>query len=773
MNINNHRDDPKDLIKLSEELEEFKIELEMQNDELIRTKEKIELESIINNFSPISFVTIDSDGIITDLNNKAKIDLGFDKVQSIGVSFSKYVASESQDAFHYYLNDIKSKSGVQKIELYLNLPIKGKTFVELNSTYFVLRNIEAPIIRTAILERTQSSEYNKELDNYKKHFELFKRLPDPIFVHSQGIIKYINQSFERLFITNSKQVVGKKVNEILLSKDKIGDEKLSYNLLQNKDGIFEIDVSLNNKLSFYLQINSSNAEINGEKLTISTIRDLTKLKEINQNNKILSQVIEQIPISVLITDKKGKTTYVNPVFTEITGYTKDEVIGKNPKILKSETFPNKYFKEMWETVLAGKIWNGEFENKDKFGNLFWEQAYISPIYDENGEITRLVAVKELITEKKKALDAIKKREERYRSAINNSLETFFIAIPVYDNYDKIIDFKIDDINTTGIELLAKDRKEIVNKNVSFIFPEKYSEMIIENCRKVFLSSEAIRKEYYLSSSDIGLEWILATVVTLQDGVAMTIRDISEQKRAEAALKESEKHYRETNIAKDKFFSIISHDLKSPISSFNQLTEILDDNYEMFEDAEKKELIKNMKSSSQNLYALVEKLLEWSRLQVGKIPYNPESLNLKFLVDSTLEIYADKARNKKIDLINKISILPTAKGDEYMISTVLRNLISNALKFTNANGFVSIDAAIIKDRIEVVVEDNGIGIKEENLGKLFKIDENFSSHGTDNEKGTGLGLNLCKEFMEIHGGSIRVESKYGVGSKFYFDLEIYK
>ena len=231
----------------------------------------------------------------------------------------------------------------------------------------------------------------------------------------------------------------------------------------------------------------------------------------------------------------------------------------------------------------------------------------------------------------------------------------------------------------------------------------------------------------------------------------------------------------TNAEKDKFFSIIAHDLKSPFSGFIGLTQIMVDDIEDISLTEMKEFSKTMQSSATNLYKLLENLLEWARMQRGLIEFSPQESNLKSIIDQNLEFAAGAAKNKDIELISHIPETTSIYADLPILNTVIRNLISNAIKFTPRGGTVEVGTIDTNNdhkttEVCVYIKDNGLGMNEDTLGKLFKIDQKVSRPGTENEPSTGLGLLLCKEFIEKLGGRIWVESEIGKGSTFYFTLK---
>jgi PAS domain S-box-containing protein len=241
------------------------------------------------------------------------------------------------------------------------------------------------------------------------------------------------------------------------------------------------------------------------------------------------------------------------------------------------------------------------------------------------------------------------------------------------------------------------------------------------------------------------------------------RDISVSKDAEKKLKE-------LISSKDKFFSIIAHDLKSPFQGLLGFSDILSEDFDTLSNEEIKSFIGNIAQSARNLFNLLQNLLEWSRLQTDRIDYNPAQLDLYEEVSSVLELVSGNAVNKKIALINEVAKKTFVFADDNMLRSICQNLVSNAIKFTRPGGEIKITASEGKNNfIRIAVADNGVGIREGDLDKLFRIDVTHTTKGTANETGTGLGLIIIKEMVERHGGEIWVNSVYGQGSEFVFTL----
>lgn len=269
----------------------------------------------------------------------------------------------------------------------------------------------------------------------------------------------------------------------------------------------------------------------------------------------------------------------------------------------------------------------------------------------------------------------------------------------------------------------------------------------------------------------GIKWIrlsgyfIPAEGLVPDHATGVMVDITEEKYFNQKLKDA-------NFTKDKFFSIIAHDLRSPFTSILGFSRLLNEEYDDFSDDDRKMMIKQILSSTESTFQLLDNLLTWARSQLGRTTFNPESFEIENLMIETLNQSIPQAKIKGITLKAMVNEKTKVMADINMIRTVLRNLISNAIKFSYEGSSVIVAASKEKEYVTVSVSDSGTGIEPKTLKALFSLDEKVTSvKGTANEKGTGLGLILCKEFIEKNGGSITVTSKVGEGSKFSFCLPV--
>jgi signal transduction histidine kinase len=252
-----------------------------------------------------------------------------------------------------------------------------------------------------------------------------------------------------------------------------------------------------------------------------------------------------------------------------------------------------------------------------------------------------------------------------------------------------------------------------------------------------------------------------------------IRDITNSKKAELALKASECQLKELNATKDKLFSIIGHDLKSPFQNILGLSELMNKSIDTSNKVDSQEYLNLITSTTKNTLTLLENLLNWAKSQTGQVYYKSEKINLSKLIEEALSQSNPIAKSKGISLNQHLSCEIDFFSDEKILVTILRNLLSNAIKFTKPGGEITVSVLSNDNSVEFSIADNGIGINEEMCEHLFTISSNMSTRGTANERGSGFGLILCKEFVEKLGGNIWVESVERKGSNFKFTLPLGK
>lgn len=322
---------------------------------------------------------------------------------------------------------------------------------------------------------------------------------------------------------------------------------------------------------------------------------------------------------------------------------------------------------------------------------------------------------------------------------------------------------------TNENLLYKPKNDVIGISVFDIFDKKTAEIIYNGITECLNTKDLTIIEYSLEING-QTKYFEARITNLSESsVIYVANDITGRKENEEKIKLNNIELKELNATKDKFFSIIAHDLRNPLGSFKMLSNLLSDSYDDMPEDEKKEFLALMKESSNNIYDLLNNLLEWSRSQRGNLILNPKRLDIKDIIVNCFKLLSPLSDAKQIKLINQIPEHTLIVADVNALTVVIRNLVSNAIKFSPINGEIYITVENQDKNIHISVIDNGVGMTQETIEKLFRIDVNISTIGTSKERGTGLGLILCKEFIEKQGGKIWVESELGKGSKFIFSL----
>jgi PAS domain S-box-containing protein len=405
----------------------------------------------------------------------------------------------------------------------------------------------------------------------------------------------------------------------------------------------------------------------------------------------------------------------------------------------------------------------------KNGSVVWTEVVNHYYLNKATGKVEIQGVSREITERKKAEEELRKANAYLENLINYANAPIIVWDP---------QFRITRFNHAFEFITGNTEAYVLGKSLEILFPVDQIEYSMGLIRKTLVGERWKTVEIQIQHRDKSIRTLLWNSATLfmPDGKIpiATIaqgQDITDRILAEEALKNSEEKLRELNSTKDKFFSIIAHDLKSPFNGILGFSEILKDEARDL-DIDSIEAYANIiNSSAKQTLKLLENLLDWARMQQGGFHFEPKAIFLSNLLKIELEGLRYNADEKNINLINETNEEIFMTADEKMLSSVIRNLISNAIKFTPKGGGIGIEAKVKNDLVEISISDTGIGMNKETIDKLFKIETSFSSRGTENEKGSGLGLLLCREFVEQHGGKIWAESILGEGSKFSFSMPI--
>jgi PAS domain S-box-containing protein len=470
--------------------------------------------------------------------------------------------------------------------------------------------------------------------------------------------------------------------------------------------------------------------------------------------------------AIYILDKDGCFLDVNIAAQKLYNYEKEVFIHKNPGFLSAPGMND--MDQVISYVLkaySGESVRFEFWGIQKDGSVFPKEIRLSPGIWFGQKV--VIAVGREMTERKQAEEALRVSEEKYRLLVQYSSDPIFSYNP-----DETYRY----VNEAFASPFGKKPEEIIGKTPFDIFPHDEAEKRLRLIRQVFQTGEKGEIEVKVVTSQGEEKFFITMVDPIKDTfgnilwVACISKDITLRKKAEEELKLKNELLKANSAEKDKFFSIVAHDLRGPMNGFLGLTAIMVDDIEELSAFELKEIATTMRSSAVNIYRLIENLLEWSKMQRGKINFEPQPMFLKSSLTKSIELMKDTANKKGIELRINIPDHHVVFADIHMLETIVRNLLSNAIKFSFKGGIIEISATKTENNMmRTVVKDFGIGMSSEMVSKMFKLTENINRKGTEGEPSTGLGLILCKEFVEKQGGKIWAESREGEGSSFIFTL----
>lgn len=470
---------------------------------------------------------------------------------------------------------------------------------------------------------------------------------------------------------------------------------------------------------------------------------------------------------ILITEPDGTIVFANKTFEKVYGYTREEVTGKKPSVLKSGFHPKKFYDELWETIRSGKSWSGDIVNRSKSGEIISERASISPIFsDDNSEISGYIAVKYNISERKKLKAQLEERDQLFEKLFENSPVGIFI-LEAQKSDGELSDFLIEQANLKSSSIF--NRISFLGQKLSGVLKGQNIQSLLKEHRTQQHGEDVFEWENFCNGKM--LEFKLFGLGGMQ--YCLLVSDVSAKVKMETRLKESEAHLRELNDTKDKIFSIISHDLRSPFQAIIGFASLLSEGLEDQTIPEIRQMANRISSMSEQTYKLLDDLLTWSKSQLGQLKPLPVKNDLRDLVEKCYNQLGMVAEKKNILLQNDVPENLFVKADKDMVEFVVRNLVHNGIKFTRNGGTVRVYSSLEGTEVLLHIEDTGIGIQKVKQKEIFSLSGNMSTSGTSEEAGTGLGLMLSKQMVDLNNGRIWVTSEPGVGSCFTVALEAVK
>ncbi|MBI2235617.1 MAG: PAS domain S-box protein [Magnetospirillum sp.] len=469
----------------------------------------------------------------------------------------------------------------------------------------------------------------------------------------------------------------------------------------------------------------------------------------------LFRAVEQSPVSVMITDAMGTVEYVNPSFADMTGYGRDEVVGRSPRMFKSTIMPTEAYADLWRTVSTGLEWRGEMLNCRKDGTLYWESMTVAPVKGADGDLVNYVAFKEDISE----LKALRRALEREHDTLRRVLAAIRDAIALVDATGHFVYVNRaleDEFGPVGDSTCAD--YFAAHSHTCPICGSRQNQGVADSNRE-WLSS-ATGKIYELTEARVPGD----------DGdfaVLQVFHDITLRKQSEKALDKARQAAEVANRAKSEFLAVMSHELRTPLNAIIGFAEILESQLlGPLGVPQYIEFAHDIHDSGRNLLQLINDILDVARIEVGRIVLSEAPLDIAEVVHLIMTLVRERAEHGQVTLAEDMADdLPALLGDGRRVKQALLNVVGNAVKFTPPGGRVEVSVGPAADGgLDLRVTDTGIGIAPDDVERVMQVFTQAENSLKRRYQGTGLGLPLTRQLMELHGGSVTLESEVDIGTR---------
>jgi PAS domain S-box-containing protein len=615
----------------------------------------------------------------------------------------------------------------------------------------------------------------------KRSEEIFRKAflvsPDSVNINrlSDGFFVSVNEGFKKMTGYTEEDVSGKTsvdLNIWVSSEDR--SNLVAALETSGKLENFEADFRRKDGSIINGSMSASLIDIDGVPHILNITKDITGSKqikkELDHERSLIDALINNLTDYIYIKDRDGRFLKINNSQAVLLGLDHpDQVLGKSDKDFFSIEHAGEANNDEQYVVSTGNVVSKEEKLTREGLPDVWVLTTKMALRDADGIIVGSFGISKDITEKKNLEEALHLKQVMLEAIIDNSPDQIYYK----DRYSKFL------LCNKPVALLAgcESEKDMIGKSDFDFYPKHMAMQYFNDEQKILKIGEPLlnHEEQVVDKKTGEVKWNLSSKVPVRDlkgdviGLAGFNRDITERKKTEEEIKLKNELLETLNIEKDKFFSIIAHDLRGPLSAFVAATRILEEDIQNMTFEEIRDITISMKTDAANVYQLLENLLEWSRLQRGVMEFHPVNLNLFKVINVSLESVSSLANNKGILIEVSVNDELEINADNHMLSTVVRNMVSNAVKFTPAGGRVTVSAKHKDSNIEISVTDTGIGMTQDMINKLFLMNEKTGRNGTDGEPSSGLGLLLCKDFVGKHGGIIKVESEEGRGSTFSFTM----
>ncbi len=649
--------------------------------------------------------------------------------------------------------------------------------------------LQMTLLMNAVWKTTERLKLEIALQESKTRFEeLVRRIPVGIYtlcLHSnrKADFLYGSEKFFQMLDVDKQEILQdpRAIKRHIHPDDRASLHSANCMAIQKItsfrwEGRFLIDCK-----TYWLRIESEPSLLpNGDIVWNGVIIDITERKQAEQalqeNRNFLNNLLDSIPIPVFYKDQHGKYLGVNLAYESFIGKTKEELIGKTVFDISDPELAQTYHakdQELFDNV-GVQIYESQVKNvANEIRDVVFNKA---TLVDLNGNITGIVGAITDLTEHKQAEKALLLSEKKYRLIADNVSDVIWQMDAkthrftyISPSVERLTGYKAEEVLKYPFEWILTPRSQKMTERIIPILQSNYKQGEYET----FVYE---LEHPCINGTTVWTETTTRYLVDEETGrliVYGSARNITVRKKAQEEIVLKNKELQKVNMQKDKFFSIIAHDLKSPFNSIVGFSELLIQEINEMHYDEAKNYAEIILKSSERAMDLLLNLMEWTRSQTGRMDFNPEKVEMTSLITQIALFFQDIAGQKSIKIKKVLPHSAQAYCDKSMISTVLRNLVSNAIKFSRPDSEITISMHHNSKELIIIVKDQGVGIPKERIDQLFQIDKSISTEGTNHELGTGLGLILCKEFIEKHGGTIRVKSELERGSVFIISIPLAK
>jgi PAS domain S-box-containing protein len=724
-----------------------------------------------------TLVFIDENFKIQFFNKKAaKRSFFFEKKEmKLGMDIHEFATGEDRRVFDSFFND--ALQGEQKSFLknyivddklyYLSFDFQPVTNNEvIRGVFLRVRDIT----QDQELRQSQNQTEAALRESEQRYKMLVERAFDAIYLIRNHNFEYVNKRYEALTGYSSEEVTHPdfNINVTLTEKSKrVMDERFEARKRgETLPSNYEFQVKRKDGQVVDVEISTASLQTEGDVLVLGIMRDISDRiearKALQREKAYFKHLFESLPFGVVVLNNQDVVLDCNPRFLKMFGYEKNQVLNRPINDLIVPDFLKDEGNNLTTDVATGKIIASETIRKRADGKLLHVSINGQPVVLPDGS-NIIFGTYQDISGRKKAEDALAEERELMNALMDTIPDTIYFK----DTSGNFLRVNQAQLNALGVQ----SQEKAIGKSDFDFFDHEHSQRAYEQERAVMSHDKPLINHIEKVETANGTRWFSATKVPLKNaqkeiiGMAGISRDITELKQMEDVLKKNETHLRELNAEKDKLFSIIAHDLRSPFNSFIMLSEMFADEQYNLSLEEMRKMAQSMHKSASNLSDLLDNLLDWSRLQRDLFKTEKTRLKLHLLIDEALDAMSEVIEQKKLtiqlDFPDNFKLI----ADKRMLSSIIRNLLSNAVKFTPSGGTIWISAGADAMESCITVKDSGIGIPEKIKSKLFQIDGKTGRKGTDGEPTSGLGLILVKEFVDKHQGRIEIESEEGMGSSF--------